>query len=100
MKDDLKRFDKDGMRFGQRLHIPYEKGTDPDDVYSSVAYDVRLSFFSASRLSRIDKLRQMIRKEQTSSTISKKSLAVSMSSLVSSSTESPDDEGTDAAPEC
>jgi len=41
MKDDLKRFDKDGLRFGQRLHIPYEKGVDPDDVYSSVAYDVR-----------------------------------------------------------
>jgi len=40
MKDDLKRFDKDGLRFGQRLHVPYEKGVDPDDVYSSVAYDV------------------------------------------------------------
>ena len=56
MKDDLKRFDKDGVRFGQRLHIPYETGTDPDDVYSSVAYDVRLSLFSASRLSRTDQL--------------------------------------------
>ncbi|GAA5901564.1 bifunctional aminopeptidase/epoxide hydrolase [Sporobolomyces salmoneus] len=44
MKDDLKRFDKDGLRFGQRLHIPYEKGVDPDDVYSSVAYDKGANF--------------------------------------------------------
>ncbi|GAA5967502.1 hypothetical protein JCM3765_004689 [Sporobolomyces pararoseus] len=44
MKDDLKRFDKDGLRFGQRLHIPYERGVDPDDVYSSVAYDKGANF--------------------------------------------------------
>ena len=43
MKDDLKRFDKDGVRFGQRLHIPYKRGDDPDDIYSSVAYDVSLN---------------------------------------------------------
>ncbi|GAA6010636.1 hypothetical protein JCM11491_003004 [Sporobolomyces phaffii] len=44
MNDDLKRFDHDGLRFGQRLHIPYEKGVDPDDVYSSVAYDKGANF--------------------------------------------------------
>ncbi|GAA5874967.1 hypothetical protein JCM16303_004962 [Sporobolomyces ruberrimus] len=44
MNDDLKRFDHDGQRFGQRLHIPYEKGVDPDDVYSSVAYDKGANF--------------------------------------------------------
>lgn len=46
MNDDLKRFDHDGQRFGQRLHIPYEKGVDPDDVYSSVAYDVRMQLLT------------------------------------------------------
>ncbi|GAA6059566.1 hypothetical protein JCM10212_000622 [Sporobolomyces blumeae] len=44
MVDDLKRFDHDGERFGQRLHIPYDKGQDPDDVYSSVAYDKGANF--------------------------------------------------------
>ncbi|GAA5863563.1 hypothetical protein JCM3774_006527 [Rhodotorula dairenensis] len=44
MTDDLKRFDKDGMRKAQRLHIPYEFGEDPDEFYSSVAYDKGANF--------------------------------------------------------
>ncbi|GAA5957633.1 hypothetical protein JCM8115_001380 [Rhodotorula mucilaginosa] len=44
MTDDLKRFDKDGMRKAQRLHIPYEFGEDPDEFYSSVAYNKGANF--------------------------------------------------------
>ncbi|GAA6041801.1 hypothetical protein JCM8097_007167 [Rhodosporidiobolus ruineniae] len=43
MQDDLERFDK-GEKKGQRLHIPYATGEDPDDLYSSVAYDKGATF--------------------------------------------------------
>lgn len=32
------------MTKGQRLHIPYVKGEDPDDLYSGVAYDKGANF--------------------------------------------------------
>ncbi|GAA5993250.1 hypothetical protein JCM10908_004532 [Rhodotorula pacifica] len=47
MQDDLKRFEKakgEGMGKAQRLHIPYEFGEDPDEFYSSVAYDKGANF--------------------------------------------------------
>ncbi|BGP43512.1 Leucyl aminopeptidase yscIV [Rhodotorula kratochvilovae] len=44
LSDDLKRYDHDGMRKAQRLHIPYKAGEDPDDFYSSVAYHKGANF--------------------------------------------------------
>ncbi|GAA5864072.1 hypothetical protein JCM8547_005126 [Rhodosporidiobolus lusitaniae] len=43
LRDDLERFEK-GEKKGQRLHIPYVKGEDPDDLYSGVAYDKGANF--------------------------------------------------------
>ncbi|GAA5821062.1 hypothetical protein JCM11251_001944 [Rhodosporidiobolus azoricus] len=43
LKDDLERFEK-GEKKGQRLHIPYSVGEDPDDLYSGVAYDKGANF--------------------------------------------------------
>ncbi|BGP27644.1 Leucyl aminopeptidase yscIV [Rhodotorula toruloides] len=44
MNDDLRRYDRDGWRKAQRLHIPYDFGEDPDEFYSSVAYDKGANF--------------------------------------------------------
>ncbi|CEQ42029.1 SPOSA6832_03799 [Sporobolomyces salmonicolor] len=44
LQDDLKRFNEPGKTKGQRLHIPYEFGEDPDDLYSGVAYDKGANF--------------------------------------------------------
>ncbi|BGP20088.1 hypothetical protein JCM10213_002662 [Rhodosporidiobolus nylandii] len=43
LQDDLERFEK-GEKKGQRLHIPYVAGEDPDDLYSGVAYDKGANF--------------------------------------------------------
>ncbi|GAA5989171.1 hypothetical protein JCM11641_002547 [Rhodosporidiobolus odoratus] len=43
LRDDLERFEK-GEKKGQRLHIPYVSGEDPDDLYSGVAYDKGANF--------------------------------------------------------
>ncbi|GJN94354.1 hypothetical protein Rhopal_007428-T1 [Rhodotorula paludigena] len=42
--DDLKRYDNDKIRKGQKLVIPYEFGEDPDDFYSGVAYEKGANF--------------------------------------------------------
>ncbi|GAA5904016.1 hypothetical protein JCM5296_002508 [Sporobolomyces johnsonii] len=44
LRDDLRRFNEPGMTKGQRLHIPYAFGEDPDDLYSGVAYDKGANF--------------------------------------------------------
>ncbi|GAA6008260.1 hypothetical protein JCM10207_000057 [Rhodosporidiobolus poonsookiae] len=43
LRDDLEKFEK-GEKKGQRLHIPYVFGEDPDDLYSGVAYDKGANF--------------------------------------------------------